>query len=166
MTETSPLQNDIITRENAGSSLKENIELIYDMSADVRKRLSLMNEELNDEIVRQEIQKYILKDDRTKEMPLFRKKDIIEGVFSSLRRDLDFLEKYLKDPDISEIMVNGRENIFIEKKGKIERFPVYEFKVTGFDGKIRIKLESTGNSLINTARLELKGGDNLDTGEL
>ncbi len=33
---------------------------------------------------------------------------------------LDFLETYIKDPEISEIMINGPKTIYIERHGKIE----------------------------------------------
>jgi pilus assembly protein CpaF len=34
------------------------------------------------------------------------------------------LQPLLEDPDITEIMVNGSKNIYVEKKGKIQRVPV------------------------------------------
>jgi pilus assembly protein CpaF len=34
------------------------------------------------------------------------------------------LQPLLEDPDITEIMVNGSKNIYIEKKGKIQRVPI------------------------------------------
>lgn len=39
-------------------------------------------------------------------------------IFNSIRR-LDILQGLLEDPEITEIMVNGPEHIFIEKNGKI-----------------------------------------------
>ena len=41
-------------------------------------------------------------------------------VFNSLRK-LDVLEDLLADDDVTEIMVNGADAIFVEKHGKIER---------------------------------------------
>jgi pilus assembly protein CpaF len=34
------------------------------------------------------------------------------------------LQPLLEDPDITEIMVNGSKNIYVEKKGKIQRVPI------------------------------------------
>jgi pilus assembly protein CpaF len=34
------------------------------------------------------------------------------------------LEPFLADPDISEIMVNGYDTVFVEKRGRIERVPI------------------------------------------
>lgn len=44
-----------------------------------------------------------------------------KAVFYSLRK-LDVLQELVDDPEISEIMVNGPDNIFYEKKGQIHRF--------------------------------------------
>lgn len=49
------------------------------------------------------------------------KSELKKELFDSIR-GLDILESMLLDKDISEIMINGVENIFIEKKGCIERY--------------------------------------------
>ena len=41
-------------------------------------------------------------------------------IFDSLRK-WDVLQDLLEDDEITEIMVNGPEHIFIEKKGKLKR---------------------------------------------
>ena len=43
------------------------------------------------------------------------------AVFNSLRK-LDFIQEILEDEDVSEIMINGPEVIFVEKKGKITAY--------------------------------------------
>ena len=45
------------------------------------------------------------------------RKEVFHGI-----RKLDLLEELLSQPDITEIMVNGYDNIFVEREGKIERF--------------------------------------------
>lgn len=42
-------------------------------------------------------------------------------LFDSFRR-LDILQELVDDPDITEIMVNGKDHIFIEKKGRLSRW--------------------------------------------
>ena len=101
------------------------IELIYEIASEVRERVNVMSQEIDDDVVMEEIQRFMMSDDRTKYLSLREKKNIMEGAFHSLRRELDFLEKYLDDPDISEIMVNGKDNIFIEKFGNIEKIREY-----------------------------------------
>ena len=46
---------------------------------------------------------------------------LAERVFSAVRSDMDILQKYVEDAEVSEIMVNGKDNIFIERRGKIEK---------------------------------------------
>lgn len=53
-------------------------------------------------------------------MPLAEKADIADQVFS-LIRGLGVLDSILYDDDITEIMINGRKDIFIEKSGKLQR---------------------------------------------
>ncbi len=36
---------------------------------------------------------------------------------------LDFLEDYLSDPNITEIMINGHKDIYVEKRGALEKTP-------------------------------------------
>ena len=45
-------------------------------------------------------------------------KKVREEIFRSLRR-LDVLQVFIEDPTITEIMVNGPENIFIEREGAL-----------------------------------------------
>ena len=45
---------------------------------------------------------------------------IVEQVYSSIR-GLGLLDSIIKDDSITEVMINGHENIFIEKNGKLEK---------------------------------------------
>ena len=44
---------------------------------------------------------------------------LIRRIFLSLRTEMDILQPFVDDPEVTEIMVNGRDDIFIEKHGKI-----------------------------------------------
>lgn len=44
--------------------------------------------------------------------------DISEGIFNSIR-GFGILDSIIKDDDITEVMINGPENIFVEKSGKL-----------------------------------------------
>ncbi len=48
------------------------------------------------------------------------KKALISSVFNSLRR-LDILQPIIDDPEITEIMINGPNSLFIEKSGRSTR---------------------------------------------
>ncbi|MBR2295408.1 MAG: CpaF family protein [Clostridiales bacterium] len=58
--------------------------------------------------------------DSTATLDLEQKRSLASAVFNSLRR-LDVIEPLMEDPEITEIMVNGPENIFYEKRGKLYR---------------------------------------------
>lgn len=46
-------------------------------------------------------------------------------VFCTLRRELEILQDYADDPSVTEIMVNGKDDIFLEHGGRIEKAPVH-----------------------------------------
>lgn len=50
------------------------------------------------------------------------KKKIIDAVYESIR-GLGVLGQIIADPDITEVMINGYENIFIEKSGRLFKMP-------------------------------------------
>lgn len=69
--------------------------------------------EIIDQVIEKEIDyKYITIEQR------FR---LHHEIFNSIR-GLGVIEELLEDEDVTEIMINGKENIFIEKKGTIERY--------------------------------------------
>ncbi len=49
--------------------------------------------------------------------------EIIQKLFLKTRRTLNILDPLLHDAAVSEIMVNGPDHIFVERGGKIERYP-------------------------------------------
>ena len=46
---------------------------------------------------------------------------LIDRIFFSMRRELDILQPYIEDEQVSEIMVNGKDHIFVEKNGMIQK---------------------------------------------
>lgn len=76
--------------------------------------------EPTDDDISKIIDRCILEEDRSGYLPLKEKVMLRKELFNSLRR-LDVLTEYLEDDGITEIMVNGYNNIYLEKHGKIER---------------------------------------------
>ena len=69
----------------------------------------------------QEIIRTVLEDESKKEfIPLSEKIRLSRELFNAFRR-LDILQDLIEDDSITEIMVNGTENIFYEKEGKLYR---------------------------------------------
>ncbi|WP_347559877.1 CpaF family protein [Clostridium sp. AM58-1XD] len=58
---------------------------------------------------------------REEYFPLKQKISLRSGIFDSFRR-LDILQELVDNPEITEIMVNGKDRIFIEKRGHMERW--------------------------------------------
>ena len=72
---------------------------------------------LQDEDVRKAIDNVLLSDEEARWAPL---KKVKEEIFCSLRR-LDVLQPFIDDPTITEIMVNGAENIYVEQAGTVKK---------------------------------------------
>lgn len=49
------------------------------------------------------------------------KLELRQDIFNSIKR-LDILQSLIEDDSVTEIMINGYRNIFIERAGKIERY--------------------------------------------
>ena len=48
----------------------------------------------------------------------------ISNVFDdAIKQNMAVIWPYMEDPQVSEILINGPDEIFIEKKGKLERAP-------------------------------------------
>lgn len=75
-----------------------------------------------DEAVYREIDRTILREGHAWYGSLQEKKNLRQEVFDSIRR-LDILEKYLRDEEVTEIMVTGLEHIFIERRGVLIKTP-------------------------------------------
>lgn len=54
-------------------------------------------------------------------LPLSRRLELKRRLFDGFRR-LDILQELVDDPAVTEIMVNGKDDIFIEKKGVVSRW--------------------------------------------
>ncbi len=56
-------------------------------------------------------------------LPVARKLQIRNRLFDSYRR-LDILQELIDRPDVTEIMVNGHDNVFVEQKGEMVKWPL------------------------------------------
>jgi len=94
---------------------KEKAELIRKKIIDAGNFANMTDEELEEAIALE-----IDKEFAGQYMSLSEKADIADQVFS-LIRGLGILDSILYDDDITEIMINGKDDIFIEKAGKLMR---------------------------------------------
>lgn len=79
--------------------------------------------EIEDDRIYEIIDEVIAGYGRNKLLSAQKKCELKREIYDSIR-GLDVLEDMLKDKDITEIMINGYDNIFIEKKGELIRHNV------------------------------------------
>ena len=95
-----------------------NISAITDS---IRHDLNIMQTDMSDDEVRAFVEEKIFAHENLSVRSLDDIAYIIDNVFYSLRSDLGILQPYVDDRDVNEIMVNGKDDIFIEKGGKLMR---------------------------------------------
>jgi pilus assembly protein CpaF len=93
--------------------------LLKEMTEDIRKIINCSTEPVSDKQVLELIEDYVLHDQRTNAIGYKTKIHLVDGVFNATRMELDILQPLADNSEISEIMVNGIDNIFIEKEGRI-----------------------------------------------
>lgn len=92
-------------------------ELRHELRDAILKRIDLSKDNQDNEIL-EIIDEEILIKSREKFIELKEKSSLRKQLFNAIRR-LDILQELVDDQDITEIMVNGANSIFIEKDGRI-----------------------------------------------
>lgn len=90
-----------------------------EIKAAVRKQLDLCRE-LNDQEIEEIIDDEVLRQTKSYSISTKEKIELSDTIFNSLRR-LDVLQPFLEDETITEIMVNGFENVFYEQEGRLQK---------------------------------------------
>lgn len=70
-----------------------------------------------------------------------------EQVFNALRR-LDILQELIDDPEVSEIMVNGYQHIFYEKRGELKQWNRQFLSIEKLEDTIQA-IAAAGNRMVN-----------------
>ena len=89
--------------------------------SDIRKSLVLSDSEITDESVMKAIEEYVFSNLQLEMKHPNENRKLIQRLFCSMRRELDILQPYIEDERVSEIMVNGINDIFVEKSGSLQR---------------------------------------------
>ena len=76
--------------------------------------------QLSDDELRSRIEELAAGYYEGKYIPIDKKVEIVENVYSSIR-GFGILDTIMKDESITEVMINGKDNVFIEEKGKVHR---------------------------------------------
>lgn len=85
--------------------------------SEVQKRL-IRVAGVSDDEVRRMIEDYILNDIDARRLSLSKQRQMGHELFNRIRR-MDVLSDFLEDDSVTEIMVNGTDEIFVEKNGRL-----------------------------------------------
>lgn len=80
-----------------------------------------MYRDISDDELGEIIDDEIIKNESCRKLMAIQKSELKKEIFDSIR-GLDILENMLQDKEISEIMINGTDSIFIERRGFIEKY--------------------------------------------
>ena len=86
----------------------------------VVQRMDLTSD-ISDEEIREWIDEVIFEEEESRRLSVWQKVELQKAVFHSLR-GLDVLQELIESRGITEIMINGAEDIFIEENGRIRRW--------------------------------------------
>lgn len=123
-------------------------EVINEIKALVNNKIDIMAD-MSDEDVKELIASVVLEKSREFYLSIAEKREIVEFIFNSMRR-LDILQPLIDDTSITEIMVNGPDNIFIERAGRIHKLDI------GFESEEKLEdiiqsIVSKANRMVNEA---------------
>ena len=79
--------------------------------------------ELNDSEIEDMIDEAILKEKELESFPVNFRQRLKKELFDSMRR-LDILQIFVEDSAVTEIMINGKDQIFVEKEGSIKKLDI------------------------------------------
>lgn len=103
--------------------------------------------DLDDNHLQEIIEQMIEEESDRAYMRLEEKRMLRHSVFNSIRK-MDVLQDILEDEDITEIMVNGTEHIFVEKEGALTKTGM-RFEHQGRLEDIAQQIASAGNRIVN-----------------
>lgn len=123
-------------------------ELLEQLKIQIREELQSRNQ-IEDEELYDCIDQAIAEAAEHRYLPLRQRLELKTRLFDSFRR-LDILQELVDDPEVTEIMVNGKDKIFVEKKGRICRWE------SGFDDTEQLEdmiqqIVSRINRVVNVA---------------
>lgn len=124
-------------------------ELLEQLRSEVRSELSGFDQ-IGDEELCDCIDRAIDAQTTEQYLPLGKRIELHNRLFDSFRR-LDILQELVDDPAVTEIMVNGKDHIFVEKTGRLERWEHSFEKVEQLEDMIQ-QIVSKINRVVNVSR--------------
>ncbi len=98
------------------------MEIEQDIVLQIKKIVTdeLPLSQLSNEELTTEIERIVEEHTRDKYYPIFYRVNLVQQVYSSIR-GFGILDSIISDDSITEVMINGHENIFIEKSGRLTK---------------------------------------------
>lgn len=91
-----------------------------------------LSRQLTEEEIRELIDEQIKRESKRKSLALSEREQLRRALFQGIRQ-LGILQELIEDPQITEIMVNGTQGIFIEQKGRLKKLEI------SFDSSEKLK---------------------------
>lgn len=123
-------------------------ELQKQIHEQVIRRLDL-SREMSDAELKDLIREEICLAGRMRYLSIAQRVELERKVFASLRK-LDVLEDLLEDEEITEIMINGPDQIFIEKRGRLEETDLSFISGEKLNDVIQ-KIAGENNKIVNAS---------------
>lgn len=99
---------------------QEKLRLAKEIRASVADSVDL-KQEPSDEEIEEIITREVFRRSQQNYLSIAQKQELVRYIFNSMRR-LDIIQPLLEDGSITEIMVNGPENVFIERFGRVCKY--------------------------------------------
>ena len=97
----------------------EYTELKKELRAKVQERMDF-GKDLSDQEVEETIDEVLLGQECLVTCPVEMRRKLKKELFDSLRR-LDILQIFVEDSSVTEIMINGKDHIFVEQNGRLRK---------------------------------------------
>ena len=124
-------------------------KLLDELRSEVREALSGF-EQIGDDELYDCIEQAVAGVAGRQYLPLGQRIDLKNRLFDSFRR-LDILQELVDDPEVTEIMVNGKDHIFVERSGRLERWNRSFEQVEQLEDMIQ-QIVSKINRVVNVSR--------------
>lgn len=102
--------------------MKELVEWKKHLRCEILGRVDY-GRELNDSEIEDMIDEAILREKELESFPVNFRQRLKKELFDSMRR-LDILQIFVEDSAVTEIMINGKDQIFVEKEGSIKKLDI------------------------------------------
>ena len=114
-------KNMVIKKQRMNESQYYSSDEIKEYMSEIRLLVTEDTINVSDTKSLNKIEQYVFSQSKAESCSYNENLRLISRLFLSLRREMDILQPYVEDDSITEIMVNGKDNIFVERRGMIQK---------------------------------------------